>query len=227
MATKITRRKTSRFRGIAAEERQAQRRSMLIDAGLEVFGTVGFHAATVRAICTHANLTERYFYESFENREALFAAVYEHLVSHLRDALVAALLPAPRDVGTMARAGLTTLFGAMRDDPRYMRILFVDVFTVSDEVDRLSRRATGGFAQLVQTLVETMYPQDRRAGLDPRLVAHGLVGAAMNTVMYWAYGGYKEPLETVVHNCAVLFEALGAYFPQAAPTKTKSRSGKA
>ncbi len=226
MATKTTRRKTSRFRGIAAEERQAQRRSMLIDAGLEVFGTVGFHAATVRAICAHAKLTERYFYESFDNREALFAAVYEHLTGSLRDALVAALLPAPRDVGAMARAGLNTLFGAMRDDPRYMRILFVDVFTVSDEVDRLSRRATGGFAQLVQTLVETMYPEDRRAGLDPRLISHGLVGAAMNTVMYWAYGGYKEPLDAVVHNCAVLFEALGAYLPQAPLTKPRAKSGK-
>ncbi len=211
MTERTTRRKTSRFRGVAAEERQAQRRAMLIEAGADVFGEHGFHAATVREICKRAKLTERYFYESFANREALFAAVYEQLTQNLRDEMVAALLPAPRDVGAMARAGLTTLFVSMRDDPRLMRILFVDVFTVSDEVDRLSRRTTGAFAQLLQTLVDSFYPADRRGGLDTNLIAHGLVGACMNLVMYWAYGGYKEPLESVVHNVAVLFEALGAY----------------
>src|SRR5690606_9237384 len=66
-----------RFRGVAADERRRQRRQQLLDAGLKCFGTVGFRAAGVRDICAEAQLTERYFYESFKNREALFLAVYE------------------------------------------------------------------------------------------------------------------------------------------------------
>lgn len=211
MSAKPPRRKSGRFRGIGTEERQAQRRRMLVAAGIEVFGTQGFHAATVREVCAEAKLTERYFYESFPNREALYVAVYEHLTTRLRDALVTALLPAPRDAGAMARAALRMLFQSMKDDPRLMRILFTDVFTVSDEVDRLSRRTTESYAELVRGMVESLYPKVRDSGFDVRLVAHGLVGAFMNTAMHWAYGGYAEPVDVVVRNCALLFEALGAY----------------
>ncbi|SFF32706.1 transcriptional regulator, TetR family [Fontimonas thermophila] len=184
---------------------------MLVEAGIEAFGTRGFHATTVREICAKARLTERYFYESFANREALYIAVYEHLTTQLRDAVVAALLPARRDAGAMARAALRMLFQSFKDDPRLMRILFIDVFTISDEVTRLSRRTTESFAELVRTMVESLYPGLSGSGYDLRLVAHGLVGAFMNTAMHWAYGGYAEPVDVVVRNCAVMFEALGAY----------------
>lgn len=227
MSTRSPRRKTGRFRGVAAEERQAQRRRMLVEAGVELFGRRGFHAVTVRDLCQAAKLTERYFYESFANREALFAAVYDHLTGQLRDALMRALLPAPRETGAMARAALRVLFTSFRDDPRLMRILFVDVFTVSDDVDRMSRRVTQGFAEMVQSLVETLYPGEHRPGLDPRLLAHGLVGACMNMVMHWAFGGFREPVEALVDNGAALFEALGAYVPARSATAPAPRRGRA
>lgn len=226
---KPPRKKSGRFAGIAVNERQAQRRRMLVDAGIEIFGTRGYHVATVREICAEAKLTERYFYESFANREALYAAAYEELTRRLRDKLVAALMPAPRDVGGMARAALHRLFSEMRDDPRLMRILFVDVFTVSEDVDRLSQRTTVDFARLVQSMVEALYPDaQKRNGIDPALIAQGLVGACMNLVMQWAFSGYEAPLDAMVRNAAVLFEALGAFVdPAPAPVlESKGRASK-
>ncbi|HWG94520.1 MAG TPA: TetR family transcriptional regulator, partial [Mycobacteriales bacterium] len=53
------------YGGLTAEERAAQRRSRLLAAGLEVFGTVGYAGATQRAVLQQAGLGERYFEESF------------------------------------------------------------------------------------------------------------------------------------------------------------------
>ena len=53
-----------------------QRRERLLDAALRVYGTRGYHSTTVKAVCDAAGLTERYFYESFPNGEALFLALY-------------------------------------------------------------------------------------------------------------------------------------------------------
>ena len=48
-----------RYGGVLPEERQRLRRAKLIEGALEVFGTKGFHVATVRDICVAAHLTER------------------------------------------------------------------------------------------------------------------------------------------------------------------------
>src|SRR5690606_15596861 len=64
------------FRGQSTDERKAERKARFIEAGIRVFGERGFHATTVREICGAAKLTERYFYESFENMSQLFIAVF-------------------------------------------------------------------------------------------------------------------------------------------------------
>ena len=66
---------TRAYGGVSAEERRAQRRAALVDAALEVIGTRGFSAMTISGLCKDAGLNDRYFAESFENREAVFSAL--------------------------------------------------------------------------------------------------------------------------------------------------------
>src|SRR5262245_24097637 len=102
--------KSRKFRGRTSEERKDERRGRFIEAGLETFGREGFHATGVREICAQAGLTERYFYESFPNREALFLAVYEHSVTTIRTATRAAIARSSRDVYDMAPRALRAFF---------------------------------------------------------------------------------------------------------------------
>ena len=64
-----------RYSGLHAEERVATRRTAILAAALEVFGRQGYAATTVKQICTEAELTERYFYESFTDKEAMLMAL--------------------------------------------------------------------------------------------------------------------------------------------------------
>ena len=80
-----------RYGGVDSEERQRQRKARLIEAGLAVFGEQGYHASTVRDVCGKAQLTSRYFYESFDSMEALFKAVYVTINRELMQHTVMAL----------------------------------------------------------------------------------------------------------------------------------------
>src|SRR5699024_11927589 len=53
------------------------------------FGTVGYRAATVGAVCETAGLNKRYFYESFATLEDLLCEVYRRGVADLRAAVLA------------------------------------------------------------------------------------------------------------------------------------------
>ena len=77
------------YAGASREEREDARREQIIAAGIELFGTRGYRAATVGAICEVAGLNKRYFYESFATLEDLLVAVYERVVADLQAVVLA------------------------------------------------------------------------------------------------------------------------------------------
>jgi len=193
------------FRGLSADERRSQRREQLIEAGLRTFGARGFHEVGVRDICAEARLTERYFYESFPNREALFLAVYERGVDRVREMVMAALQGLPP--GEMPRAGLRAFLSLLRDEPLWPRIILIDVLTIGADVGAQSILATQAFADLIGGIVAAFYADQ---SLDPRLVASGLVGSTIFLTMRWASNGFQEPLEYMLDHCVVFYDALRA-----------------
>ena len=52
-------------------------RTALLKSGKQEFLEHGFKNASLRAICSHANVTTRAFYAHFKSKEALFAALVE------------------------------------------------------------------------------------------------------------------------------------------------------
>ena len=66
------------YAGERPGERVLRRRQQFLDAGLELFGSIGYRATTVRILCKQAKLTDRYFYESFTSTEDLLLEVYRN-----------------------------------------------------------------------------------------------------------------------------------------------------
>src|ERR1700754_2671567 len=65
------------YAGLSAQERRLARRERLIEGAIRAYGELGYRNTTVKAVCEAAGLTERYFYESFANSEALLVAAFE------------------------------------------------------------------------------------------------------------------------------------------------------
>ena len=197
-----------RYRGASLPQRRASRRHSLLQAGIDLFGTRGYHAVTVREICAAAGLTERYFYESFRDREQLFSAVYEHLNTQLAQKLATAVAGAGGDLEQMARRGLRAYFEQTRDDPRGARIMLIEHFGLSADMDRLSRRTAIGFVEMLRQALAPRLAGTRRRELDPDLLATGLVGGVIFSAMRWVLSGYQQPLEAVTENAAAIFASV-------------------
>jgi AcrR family transcriptional regulator len=196
------------FRGVTPEQREAQRRARLVEAGLEAFGTRGFHGVGVRDVCTIAKLTERYFYESFENREALFLAVYQEAARRIRVAVAEAHARAEPSINDLARSGLEATLSSFRDDPRLARILLLEVFAVGSAVGEARFDVSQAFADDIAFIARGFHPGLPKTGLSPEIIGNGLYGSTVYIAMRWALGGFREPLEAVLEHCLLFYEAL-------------------
>ena len=105
-----------RWSGVPLEDRQALRRDELIAAGVHLLGGESGPAVTVRAVCREAGLTERYFYESFSDRDEFVRAVYDDVCTRAMSALMSATTP---------REAVEQFVALMVDDPVRGRVLLL------------------------------------------------------------------------------------------------------
>jgi AcrR family transcriptional regulator len=211
--TAVASRRNRSFLGLSAEQRRAQRRARLVEAGLDTFGGRGFHAIGVRDVCAAAKLTERYFYESFKNLEDLFLAVYDDALERLRRAFIEALARSAPD--EMARAGIRASLEMFRDDPRLARILLIEVMTVGAEITE-ALEASQRFADHIGMLALQRYPDLPERGFEAGIVGNGLYGSTVYIAMRWAMGGFQEPLEQILEHCVLFYEAVAEKVEQRA-----------
>ena len=207
-----------RYRGVSNETRKAERRLKLIQAGIKVFGSSGYHASTVKGLCQEAGLTERYFYESFSNAEALFTACYLHITDTLREDLQQVLLNMESDNLEMAtRNGLTVFFAQFKESPQAARILLVEVLTVNRHLEELSLKTLYSFVEMLEVLAKPLIENPKRQrvdGLDSTLLASGLVGSVLYMAARWSLDGCKKPVEDVVENAMLIFRGVGTLLTQ-------------
>lgn len=199
---------TRAYRGKQATDRSSERREKLIDSGLTLFGTQGYAATTVKQLCTEAGLTERYFYESFDNRETLFAAVATRCVTGLVAALHLARAQAEGEPVAQIDATLEAFFSWFEGDPRRVRIQLYEPLLISPAFQDLYRDVTYVFVAMMRDAIEDFFGDAVRArALDADLLAYGFVGSAIETVKAWAHAGFARPRADVVRSTRFFFHA--------------------
>jgi AcrR family transcriptional regulator len=162
------------YGGRAPEERKQDRRARLLEAGLDLFGTIGYAQTSIERLCARAGVTTRHFYEEFGSREALLKAVYDQVIGRTMNAVREAIAnAAPKD----RLLGLEAFLDCYLDDPRYGRVGSIEIVGVSPELERYRRTVIHAFAGII----ETQYQRAGEAGViksrDFRLAAIALTGA--------------------------------------------------
>ena len=105
-----------RWFGVPLEDRHALRRDELVAAGVQLLGEKSGPAVTVRAACRQAGLTERYFYESFADRDEFVRAAYDDVCTRAMSTLMSATTP---------RQAVERFVALMVDDPVRGRVLLL------------------------------------------------------------------------------------------------------
>jgi AcrR family transcriptional regulator len=193
------------YRGITPSQRQAERRARLLEAGLELFGTLGYARTSIRAVSAAASLNSRYFYESFSSREDLLYSVYEQIVVDIFTK-VSEAVAGEDTIEAQARAGLRAGWTAVTEDRRKARIVAIEVVGVSERLERLRRETRHALAQLTADRALSL-AGDLRLRLDPVITARFLMGGIVELLADWINGDLTASTDEVVDHFTVLFTA--------------------
>lgn len=187
------------YGGESAADRIARQRRQFMAAGLELFGTVGYRATTVRMLCKQAGLIDRYFYKNFKDTEDLLAAVYTEATERIEAEVVKAIAPAlaAGDPERAIESGLDAFFTVF-ESSRVARVVWLEVGGVSPRIDALYTRRIEQFADLLLSLAEVMLPLPRATYEEARITAVAVVGAISQSALFWLLSNYKADRRVLV-----------------------------
>jgi AcrR family transcriptional regulator len=198
---------TSRtYRGISPAQRQADRRERLLEAGLELFGTVGYARTSVRSLSAAASLNSRYFYESFAGREDLLYSVYQRIISDIFSRTLEATAR-ETTIRAQAHAGLEAAWTAVTEDRRKARVVALEVVGVSERLEQLRRKNRHALAKLTADNALSLADRGIQLRLDPVLTARFLMGGVVEVLLDWVNGDVDAPPDVVVEHFTELFTA--------------------
>ena len=188
----------SSWAGVAPDDRKAERRALLLDAAFELLGTQGWSGTTVRSVCQTAQLNPRYFYESFEDLDALVVALYDRLGGELRAAVEKSVAEADvSSTDSLIRATVESTVRFVDEDRRRGRVLYHEALG-NEALNR--RRVESGFALA-----------DLIAGgaKERRVAASFVVGGFSEVLMAWLDGRIKVSRKRLIEQTTSLFLAIG------------------
>ncbi len=157
---------------------------------------------SVRAACRAAGLTERYFYESFADRDAYIREVYEEVAERARVALVAAVSEAI-SATELAELAVRAFVALVLDHPEAGRVLLLAPLREPTLGGRGLALAPN-FVALVEAQLGVIEDADERA-----LRALGLVGALTSLFIGYLDGTVTVSRERLIRHCLGLLERAG------------------
>jgi AcrR family transcriptional regulator len=196
------------YAGQSPEERRKARRADLLRAGFALFGGKGYASTTVEQICKRAGVIPRYFYESFESREALLTEVFTSIVEDAEAAVLNAISSAPSAPLARASAVLGAFVHSYLDDPRRARIVCMEVGGVSPTLERLRWTEMRRFAHVIELECERLAIEGVLPKRSFRMGAVALAGATNQLMIDWLSQRERPPVEAVHAEVVLLFASV-------------------
>ncbi|WP_328659450.1 TetR/AcrR family transcriptional regulator [Nocardia salmonicida] len=195
------------YGGVSASQRQAQRRTALLDAALDIVAEDGQAKLTVAGLCARAGLNERYYYESFETRDGVLEALLDRIAEELTAAIATALATAAPDSRTQAHAAIDAGISVLTDDPRKAHAALI-AGMATPELRARTARTVRAFARLVAAEGTGFYGGDVPQKLvDFRAIY--LVGGLTQALTTWLAGDLHLTREELIDQITEVFVLLG------------------
>lgn len=197
------------WRGKSPVQRAAERREQLMEAAFEVFTAQGYPGSRVRDVCRQAGLTERYFYESFADKDALLIAVAERIVADLLAAAAPGIALVESDLDAALDAASRAVVCSLTDDPRRAQILFVEVVGVSREIEDQRRAIIGGLASVVRTAAAQAFGPWVNESVETELISRAVIGGVQELLVAHVRGELSLDQEDLILNFGRVFRQAG------------------
>ncbi|MEO3876159.1 TetR/AcrR family transcriptional regulator [Nonomuraea sp. B12E4] len=192
------------YGGRSAEQRRAERRAQLIEAGFELFGTQGYANTSIRALLRRAELQDRYFTENFASMEELLGAVYDQI----RDVAFEKVRAAGNAVGTPVerlRLMIDANVRILEEDPRFARVTMIEIFGAGPVAEQHRQRGLRESAAVVAGIMPPLLPG---RGLDRDAVSMAITVGVNGLFMDWVAKGFNMTREQVVEHSMLLVKGV-------------------
>ena len=177
---------TRRYAQKTGEERRAERRARLLDAGLDLLAEHGHRGVTIEALCAAANVSTRTFYEELGSREALVIALHDDVNARALEAVVAALADTdPTALATRAAEAVHAYLEVMTSDRRFAQIALVESVGIGAEAQAHRRAAIDRFVALIELEADRLTGLGLLPRRDHHLTAVALAGALNGLIGTW------------------------------------------
>ena len=191
--------------GSTMDQRRSQRREQLIAAARELLGTGD--AVSVRAVCRTAKLTERYFYESFDDRDALVIAAYEQVSQEAVVAVAEAVAGSDGSPEGVARAAVRVAVEQVVDDAARGHVLIVAPLTNPVLFEKREE-----LVPILTALIREQLP-GKTSESERDMVALGISGALVQIFYSYLTGRLVVERDAFVEHCVRLLLSAGAMWP--------------
>jgi len=200
-----------RYGGRSAAERKAERYAALVSAALEIWQEQGWAAVTMRGVCARAGLTDRYFYESFADRDALLVTLWDQARDETLVMLLGAITEAPQDDPLLQlKSAIHAVVHHIADEPARAQILFGD-HAGSAVLEQRRRDTVQMTSDLMIGLARPfLRDPDDTAGLRMTVVLG--IGGFIELMLAWRLGLVDVQADQIIEHLDGVGRALAAQF---------------
>ncbi|MBX5331881.1 TetR/AcrR family transcriptional regulator [Rhodococcus fascians] len=188
------------YGGLTVATRRAERRERFLNTAIEIFGTAGFRASSVDAVCATAGLSRRQFYEEFSNREDLLVAAYDAIQQTAEAAVRKRIadLTSPMNADDVASDLFAVYLESVAASPARARVSYVEIVGVSDWVEKRRRERRAKWVPLIEETIRQVHGDTCCLPGAPGMAAVAVIGAINLMAQEWSLATPRPPLSDVV-----------------------------
>lgn len=210
------------YGGVSADERRSRRRTALLDAAVELIVEDGVGAVSKRAVCARSQLNDRYFYEHFDDSDALLGALVSVMAAELATVMLASLDDTTGHLPDQVEQGIEAALDYLEADPSRVAVLLGP--PASAELVDIREASVRSVAEALTEVFVARWPEHRLDRADTAMVAYACVSGARDLLAAWLRGDFDADRDHVVRlmtwMVVAIFEMTG---PMAAQSPANRR----
>ncbi len=195
------------YGGKSAKERTTDRRGRLVEATIALLAEHGEAGTTMTAICARAGLTERYFYESFPQREDALLAALDHVSDQIAAAAARVIEGTPGPPEERVHAVMASFVDLVSRQPA-LGLVAVVHSSATPSLRARRRELIGTFADLVAAEAAVLYGEDAWPVERARLQGLVYIAGFAELVAAWLTGEVELSAEQLAETAGDLFVSL-------------------
>jgi AcrR family transcriptional regulator len=162
-------------------------------AGLELFGTEGYGAASIERLCSHAGVSTRNFYEEFTSREDLLMRLHDRILEQAVGAVAEALEQATEvTLADRLERAIRAFVTTTARDPRWARLSFVEIIGVSNAVEAHRIAWRERWTEFLVAEAQRAADRGEARQREFRLGSVALIGAVNELVHHHSIGASRD-----------------------------------